>query len=265
MNKRSAARSFAGNAEDAAAQGRSIQAKIDRLEAKRKKTASEAQMQAGQRDYPSQFPAQHMKKPGLEAELKLQPMYEAPAYLGSEKLKGCAALITGGDSGIGRAVAMLYAREGADIAIVYLDEHEDGEETKQAVEAEGRRCIIMSGDVADPEFCREAVRKAVKTFGKLDILVNNAAFQELASFEDLTEEHFDRTLRACLYQFVANGAALRHGDLEAVHQMRVGMRRLRAAISVFKDMLAGPQTEAMKAEFKWITKSSVRRASSMYS
>ncbi len=141
-------------------------------------------MQAGQRTYPSEFPAQHMKKPGLESELKLQPMYEAPAYLGSEKLKNCAALITGGDSGIGRAVAVLYAREGADVAIVYLDEHEDAEETKRAVENEGRRCIIMSGDVADPEFCREAVRRTIKTFGKLDILVNNAAFQEHASCVD---------------------------------------------------------------------------------
>ncbi len=201
MNKRAAVRSFAGDAEGTAAQGRSIQAKIDRLDARKKKSKSEAPMQAGQRAYPSEFPPQHMKKPGLESELKLQPMYEAPAYLGSEKLKNCAALITGGDSGIGRAVAVLYAREGADVAIVYLDEHEDAEETKRAVENEGSRCIVMSGDVADPEFCREAVRKTIKTFGKLDVLVNNEAFQEHASFEDLTEEHFDRTLKTNLYGY----------------------------------------------------------------
>ena len=128
-------------------------------------------------------------------------MYEAPAYLGSDKLKGCAAIITGGDSGIGRAVAVLYAREGANVAIVYLDEHEDAEETKRAVEAEGRRCITISGDVADPKFCEQAVNKAVKTFGKLDVLVNNAAFQQHATLEDLTEEHFDRTIKTNLYGY----------------------------------------------------------------
>jgi NAD(P)-dependent dehydrogenase (short-subunit alcohol dehydrogenase family) len=93
-------------------------------------------------------------------------MFEAPGYLGSEKLKNCAALITGGDSGIGRAVAVLFAREGADVAAIYLDEHEDAEETKQAVEAEGRRCITMSGDVADPKFCEDAVKQTIKAFGK---------------------------------------------------------------------------------------------------
>ena len=203
MNKRSAAKSsFTGKAEGAAARGRSIQANIDRLEASRKKNAkSDSAMQVGQRQYPSRFPAQHVKKPGLEAELKVQPMFEAPAYLGSEKLKDCAAIITGGDSGIGRAVAVLYAREGADVAIVYLDEHEDAEETKRAVEAEGGRCLTMSGDVADPKFCEEAVKKTVKAFGKLDVLVNNAAFQEHASFADLTEEHFDRTLKTNLYGY----------------------------------------------------------------
>jgi NAD(P)-dependent dehydrogenase (short-subunit alcohol dehydrogenase family) len=203
MNKRSAAKaSFSGKAEGAAARGRSIQANIDRLEASRKKNSkSDSAMQAGQRQYPSKFPAQHVQKPGIEAELKVQPMFEAPAYLGSEKLKDCAAIITGGDSGIGRAVAVLYAREGANVAIIYLDEHEDAEETKHAVEAEGRRCITISGDVADPKFCEEAVRKAVKAFGKLDILVNNAAFQQHATFEDITEEHFDRTIKTNLYGY----------------------------------------------------------------
>src|SRR5205085_8417702 len=116
---------------------------------------------AGTRPYPDQIPPQHLKKPGVEAELKARPMYEAPGYKGSEKLKDMVAIITGGDSGIGRAVAVLYAREGADIAIVYLNEHLDAEETKRAVEKEGRRCILISGDVSDSEFCAEAVSKAI--------------------------------------------------------------------------------------------------------
>ena len=108
-------------------------------------------------------------------------MYEAPGYKGSEKLKDMVAIITGGDFGIGRAVAVLYAREGADVAIVYLNEHEDAQETKRAVEKEGRRCILISGDVSDSEFCEDAVAKTVQAFGKLDILVNNAAFQQHAN------------------------------------------------------------------------------------
>jgi hypothetical protein len=138
----------------------------------------QAPMQAGQREYPSKFPPEAQKKPGSETSLDPAPMYEAPDYRGSEKLSGKAALITGGDSGIGRAVAVLYAREGADIAIVYLSEHEDAEETKRLVEAEGRRCILISGDVANSAFCKAAVDKTVETFGRLDVLVNNAAFQE---------------------------------------------------------------------------------------
>jgi hypothetical protein len=218
MNKRStAAKAPNGNgAAGAAARGRSIQANIDRLEAGRKKKAkSDAPMQAGQRRYPSKFPAQHVRKPGTEAELKIQPMFEAPAYLGSEKLKGCAAIITGGDSGIGRAVAVLYAREGANVAVIYLDEHEDAQETKRAVEAEGRRCIVISGDVADPKFCKDAVQKAVNAFGKLDILVNNAAFQQHAGFEDITEEHFDRTIKTNLYGYF-------HMAKAAVAEMKEG-------------------------------------------
>ena len=159
-------------------------------------------MQAGQREYPASFQGQHLRKPGLESELKTAPMYEAPGYKGSEKLKGMAALITGADSGIGRAVAVLFAREGADVAIGYLDEHDDAEVTKQAVEKEGSRCILLSGDVADPAFCRSTVERTVKEFGGLDILVNNAAFQEhTGDILDLTEAHFDRTLKTNLYGY----------------------------------------------------------------
>ena len=195
--------SFARQARKTAREERAIQARIDRKDRSRPKQAkSKSPMQVGQREYPASFPEQHLKKPGLESELKPAPMYEAPAYKGSEKLKDWVALVTGGDSGIGRAVAVLYAREGADVVIAYLDEHEDAKVTKAAVEAEGRRCHTISGDVADPEFCAAAVEETIKTFGKLDLLVNNAAFQEhVQKLEDLTEEHFDRTVRTNLYGY----------------------------------------------------------------
>jgi NAD(P)-dependent dehydrogenase (short-subunit alcohol dehydrogenase family) len=129
-------------------------------------------------------------------------MYQAPAYKGSEKLKDMAAIITGGDSGIGRAVAVLFAREGADVAIVYLCEHGDAEETKRAVEKEGRRCILMPGDVSHSDFCRRAIEQTVAEFGKLDILVNNAAFQQhVGDILDLSDEQFDRTLKTNLYGY----------------------------------------------------------------
>src|SRR4051812_42877189 len=124
------------------------------------------------------LPEQSQPHPGLEREIEPKPQYEAPNYKGSEKLAGKAAIITGGDSGIGRSVSVLYAREGADVAIVYLPEEQaDAEETKQAVGREGRRCLLIPGDVKDPNFCEQAVEQAAKGFGHLDILVNNAAFQ----------------------------------------------------------------------------------------
>lgn len=148
------------------------------------------------------LPRQHLRKPGLESEMELRPRFEAPDYQGSGKLEGFATLITGGDSGIGRAVAVLFAREGADVAIVYLDEHEDAEETRRWVEKEGRRCVLIPGDVKDPAFCRDAVEQTVEAFGRLDVLVNNAAFQEhAASIEDITEERFDETLRTNVYGY----------------------------------------------------------------
>ncbi|MEW6708151.1 MAG: SDR family oxidoreductase, partial [Pseudomonadota bacterium] len=166
----------------------------------------------GAREQPSELPAQHLDKPGLEAELQLRPRFMAPDYKGSGKLQDMAALITGGDSGIGRAVAVLYAREGADVAIVYLDEHEDAEETRRCVEAEGRRCLLVAGDVKDPAFCKQAVDRTVQAFGRLDILVNNAAFQEHAqSLDDLSEERFDETMRTNIYgYFHMAKAALPH-------------------------------------------------------
>jgi len=159
------------------------------------------------------FPAQHQEKPGLESELQPRPEYQAPHYRGSGKLEGKVALITGGDSGIGRAVAVLYAREGADVAIVYLpQEQTDADETKQAVEAEGRRAVLISGDVTDPNFCRQAVETTVRELGKLDILVNNAAFQQHQSgLEELTDEQWDHTFKTNIYGYFRMAkAALPH-------------------------------------------------------
>ena len=194
-------KAFAREAGDVARDERSIQKRIDRLDEKKAPEEPDA-MQAGAREYPVHFPKQHLKKPGTEADLQLAPMYDAPHYKGSEKLLDKVALITGGDSGIGRSVAVLFAREGANVAIAYLDEDEDAAETKRAVEAEGRRCITIAGDVANPQFCEAAVKETLKAFGQLDILVNNAAFQEhVLEFVDLTEEHFDRTIKTNLYGY----------------------------------------------------------------
>src|SRR5262249_12791659 len=184
-----------------AAEQRAIQARQDQKTDDPKQ--EEDAVQAGARTYPAPpFPKQHQAKPGEEFKLDPAPMYDAPYYKGSEKLKGKVALITGGDSGIGRAVAVLFAREGADIAISYLTEHVDAQQTKAAVEKEGRRCILMAGDVADPNFCMEAVARTTKQLGRIDVLVNNAAFQEhVKDFGDLTETHFDRTLKTNLYGY----------------------------------------------------------------
>lgn len=156
---------------------------------------------------------QSQPKPGLDSAMDPKPKYKAPLYKGAEKLKGKAALITGGDSGIGRAVAVLYAREGADVAIVYLPaEQSDAEETKRAVDEEGRKCLLLPGDVKDAKFCRDAVEKTVAEYGRLDVLVNNAAFQETQQqLEDITDEQFDTTFRTNIYgYFYMAKAAARH-------------------------------------------------------
>ncbi|HEV7816502.1 MAG TPA: SDR family oxidoreductase [Janthinobacterium sp.] len=160
-------------------------------------------VQTGARDYPAApLPDQQLAKPGVEAGMQLQPQFLAPDYYGSGKLAGMTAIVTGGDSGIGRAVAVLYAREGADVAVIYLDEHEDANETKRHVEAEGQGCLLIPGDVRDAQFCRRAVEQVVARFSKVDILVNNAAFQEhAASLLELTEERFDLTMKTNIYGY----------------------------------------------------------------
>ena len=177
-----------------------------------KKEKSPAAPGPGRAEPAPPLPRQHLTKPGQEADMQLKPRYEAPHYRGSGKLQGMKALVTGGDSGIGRAVAVLFAREGADVAIVYLTEHEDAQETCRLVEAEGARALALAGDVKDPGFCAQAVQQVADTLGGLNILVNNAAFQEhAASLDDLTDERIDETFRTNIYgYFHMARAALRH-------------------------------------------------------
>lgn len=202
------------NVKATASRQRKIQGGIDRKEqGRRKPERKSAAMQAGARRYPElPFPKQHQSKPGDESKLDPAPMYDAPFYKGSEKLKDKIAIITGGDSGIGRAVAVLFAREGADVAITFLTEERDARETVAAIEAEGRRGIAMPVDVRSPEECRKAVKRTVHGLGGLNVLVNNAAFQlHVPSFEDLTAEQFDETLKTNLYgYFHMSQAAMEH-------------------------------------------------------
>lgn len=149
------------------------------------------------------FMKRRLSKPGLDTEMEPQPRFEAPTYKPAGKLVGKVALITGGDSGIGRAVAVLYAREGADVAIMYLpQEQSDAEQVRAMVEREGRRCLLLPGDVTDPDFCREAVERTVSELGQLDVLVNNAAFQtSQEKLEDLSEDQWEHTFRTNIFGY----------------------------------------------------------------
>jgi NAD(P)-dependent dehydrogenase (short-subunit alcohol dehydrogenase family) len=196
---------------------RKIQEQVAKADKHHPKLEPRKAMQAGARTYPAPpFPRQHQSKPGVEAKLNPPPLYDAPFYVGSRKLQNKVALITGGDSGIGRAVAILFAREGADIALAYLNEHGDAKTTKQKVESEGKKCILIAGNVSGQKFCDRAVARTVKELGGLDVLVNNAAFQVHTSrFEDLTALHFDETLKTNLYGYFYMAQA-------AVKQMKPG-------------------------------------------
>ena len=158
------------------------------------------------------MPKQHQEFPGFESEVHPRPQYRAPLYKGADKLKGKVALISGGDSGIGRAVAVLFAREGADVAIMFLPEEQtDADETREAIEAEGRRALLLPGDVTDPDYCEECVGKVFQQFGSLDILVNNAAFQKnQESIDDIDYDQLDRTFRTNFFgYFYMTKAALK--------------------------------------------------------
>ena len=195
---KAAGASPAGGGRKTAARQRDIQGQALRSakQAKKKAPAKKSPAQAGARRQPTTLPAQHLPKPGMEGDLDLQPRFSAPDYAGSGKLDGMAAIVTGGDSGIGRAVAVLFAREGADVAVLHLAEGGDAEETRRHVEAEGARCLVIAGDVRDPAFCEDAVGQVVDAFGRLDVLVNNAAFQQhVERLEDLTDEHLQETLQ----------------------------------------------------------------------
>jgi NAD(P)-dependent dehydrogenase (short-subunit alcohol dehydrogenase family) len=148
-------------------------------------------------------PRQHQqRRPGREHKMKPRPRSEDEKHRGSGKLRNKVAIITGGDSGIGRAVAVAFAKEGADVAIVYLEEHKDANETKRLVEENGRRCLLVSGDIGQEGFCRKAVGQIVKELGKIDILVNNAAEQHpQESIEKITEKQLERTFRTNIFSF----------------------------------------------------------------
>ena len=148
-------------------------------------------------------PRQHQqRRPGREHKMKPRPRSDDEKHRGSGKLRNKVAIITGGDSGIGRAVAIAFAKEGADIAIVYLEEHKDANETKRLVEENGRRCLLMSGDVGQEDFCRKAVGQIVKELSKIDILVNNAAEQHpQESIEKITEKQLERTFRTNIFSY----------------------------------------------------------------
>jgi len=159
-----------------------------------------------------QPPQSQDQQPGIESEMTPKPKADDPQYRGSGKLEGKVALITGGDSGIGRAVAIAFAKEGADVAIAYLNEHDDAKETKQLVEAQGRRAVAIAGDIGDESFCQQLVQQAVDEFGKLDILINNAAEQHpQETIEDISAEQLERTFRTNIFSmFFLTKAAMKH-------------------------------------------------------
>jgi NAD(P)-dependent dehydrogenase (short-subunit alcohol dehydrogenase family) len=203
-------------AESTVRRQRRIQAEQDRRDkttaAKKSDDNKKKAVQAGARRQPEKLPAQHLAKPGREADLAPAPQFMAPDYRGSGKLDGFAAIVTGADSGIGRAVAVLFAREGADVTVAYLDEHDDAAETQRCIEAEGRRCLLVAGDVKKAKFAQKVVARTVDAFGRIDVLVNNAAFQEHAdSLEDITDERLEETFRTNIFgYFHMARAALPH-------------------------------------------------------
>jgi NAD(P)-dependent dehydrogenase (short-subunit alcohol dehydrogenase family) len=170
----------------------------------------ERTMSQGKSEQRKQPPQHQERRPGIESEMTPRPKAEDRQYRASDKLRGKVALITGGDSGIGRAIAILYAKEGADVAIVYLNEHSDAEETRRLVTKEDRRCLLIAGDIGDEAFCQQAVAQTIEELGRLDILVNNAAEQHPQdSIEQISAEQLERTFRTNIFaMFFLTKAAL---------------------------------------------------------
>lgn len=176
-------------------------------------TPSDQQPATAAPSRPDHFPPQHQdRQPGLESDMHPRPEAESPIYRPAGKLTGKVALISGGDSGIGRAVAIAFAKEGADVAIVYLNEFTDARDTQREVEQEGRRCHIMAGDIGDPAFCKQAVADTIQSLGKLDVVVNNAAEQHpMDKLEQITPEQLERTFRTNVFgMFYLTQAAMPH-------------------------------------------------------
>jgi NAD(P)-dependent dehydrogenase (short-subunit alcohol dehydrogenase family) len=176
-------------------------------------TRQQQRQEAPIREPKPPFPAQHQDGVGLEKDLDPRPKFEAEAYRPAGKLRDKVALISGGDSGIGRAVAVLFAREGASVAITYLpQEQPDADETRKAIEAAGAKCLALPGDLTDPAFCDDVVEQTVRRFGKLDVLVANAAHQNRKpSLEDVSDEEFDTTFKTNIYSYFRLArASLRH-------------------------------------------------------
>jgi len=157
-------------------------------------------------------PQKQHRRPGLQHAMHPAPRTQPPPYRSADKLKDKVALITGGDSGIGRAVAVAFAKEGADVSIVYLNEHEDAKETQRLVKKEGRKCLLIPGDVADEQFCRESIEKTIEELGRLDVLVNNAAEQHpQKDLSQISAYQLERTFRTNIFaQFFMTKAALEH-------------------------------------------------------
>jgi len=195
------------------------------------------------------FPARKLAKPGIEAKLEPRPSYLAPSYKAADKLIGKRALITGGDSGIGRAVAVLFAREGADVAIAYLpDEQVDAEETQQAVEATGRTCVLIAGDLTRPAFCQKAVDQTIRKLGGLDLLVSNAGYQNRKTLDELTPEEFDRTFKTNIYAYY-------HLVRHAVPKMKPGSAIIATSSSTsFEGSELLPDYSATKGAINQLTK-----------
>ncbi len=164
-------------------------------------------------DFPQKLPAQKQsKQPGLNNLMNPKPIYEHPDYISANKLNGKVAVITGGDSGIGRAVAIAFAKEGADIVIPYFDEHEDAEKTKNIIDKLGRKCFLIPGDIGEEEFCKVVIENTISEFNRLDILVNNSAVQyPQNSIEDITKEQLEKTFKTNIFSmFYLTKAALKH-------------------------------------------------------